>query len=122
MTRSLLILFTALLLSCTQESTTLPDPLEAGWKGEPVCKLLEENDSVRILQCTFPPGVGHEKHYHPPHFAYAIRGSRFRLEDASGVRELEFPSGSNYYSQGIDWHTALNIGKDTAVVLIIEPK
>ena len=39
--------------------------LEAGWQGEKVCEVLVENESVRTLRCTFPPGIGHEKHYHP---------------------------------------------------------
>ena len=110
-----------LFIACTSEPH-LPDPLEAGWKGEKVCEVLEENDSIRILKCTFPPGVGHEKHYHPPHFAYSLKATTYRLEDEHGVRELEFPKGSSYYSEGVDWHTALNIGTDTGVVLIIEPK
>ena len=101
---------------------TLIDPLDAGWKGNAVCEILEENEKIRVLQCTFEPGVGHEKHYHDPHFAYAISGSRFRLEDENGTREVDFPSGSNYFSEGVKWHTALNIGDSTAIVLIIEPK
>jgi len=110
------------LSSCDRPKKVLPDPLEAGWKGESVCELLEENDSLRVLRCTFPPGVGHEKHFHAAHFAYSVRGSRFRLEDADGIRELDFPTASSYYSEGVEWHTALNIGEDTAIVLIIEPK
>lgn len=31
----------------------LPDPLEAGWQGVPVCKRLHENDRHRVLKCTF---------------------------------------------------------------------
>ena len=32
----------------------LPDPLQAGWKGEKVCKVLVENESVRTLVAPFP--------------------------------------------------------------------
>ena len=52
-------------LSLAQQ--TLPDPLEAGWKGQKVCEVLVDNESVRTLKCTFPPGVGHEKHFHKKH-------------------------------------------------------
>ena len=43
----------------------LPDGLAAGWKGQATCEKLDEYEQVRILRCTFPPGVGHERHAHP---------------------------------------------------------
>ena len=69
-----------------------------------------------------PPGVGHEKHRHEAHFGYAITGSRFRITDTTGIREVDVPTGSNFYNDGIAWHEVLNIGDSTAVFLIIEPK
>ena len=102
--------------------TTLPDPLVAGWKGEPVCEVLLENDKIRTLKCSFPPGVGHEKHYHKAHFGYALSGSRFRITDAKGVREVDVPTGTHFYNEGIEWHEVLNIGDSLAVFLIMEPK
>ena len=118
---ALCFLFSILILSCKNKNN-LPDPLEAGWNNQPVCELLEDNDRIRVLRCTFPPGVGHEKHYHKPHFGYAISGSKFRIKDTTGVREVSFPSGGHFYSEGTKWHEALNIGDSTAVFLIIEPK
>ena len=115
------IISMSVLWGCRTKNT-LPDPLAAGWKGQAVCEILEENDQLRILRCTFPPSVGHEKHYHPAHFAYALSGSRFRIVDNDGTREVDFPTGANYFSEGVEWHEALNIGDSTAVVLIIEPK
>ena len=56
------------------QQTKLPDPLEAGWEGEKVCEVLQDNEAVRVLRCTFPPGVGHEKHFHAPHVGYALKG------------------------------------------------
>ena len=116
-----LVLILLLLWSCSPKNE-LPDPLEAGWKSESVCEVLEENDKIRILRCTFPPGAGHERHFHAAHFAYSVVGSRFRIKDESGSRDLDFPTGSNYYSEGVLWHEVLNIGDSTAIVLIIEPK
>lgn len=106
---------------CSSKSE-LPDPLEAGWNNSSVCEVMVDNEEMRVLKCTFAPGVGHDKHYHPAHYAYAISGSRFRIEDDNGIREVDFPTGSNYYSEGVEWHKALNIGDSTAVVLIMEPK
>ncbi len=107
--------------SCTSDNE-LPDPLQAGWNNTAVCEVMVDNEEMRVLKCTFAPGVGHDKHYHPAHYAYAISGSRFRIEDESGIREVDFPTGSNYYSEGVKWHKALNIGDSTAVFLIVEPK
>ena len=115
---SILIL---LMQSCKVKSD-LPDPLEAGWKGHKVCKVLEDTDNLRVLKCTFPPGIGHEKHRHKPHFGYTLAGSKFRMEDKNGVREIDVPTGYNFYKDSITVHEALNIGDSTAVFLIVEPK
>lgn len=104
------------------ESLQLPDPLQAGWKGEPVCEKLLENAQNRILRCTFPPGVGHERHYHQSHFGYALSGGQMRLTDANGVREVDLTTDTSYSSDGVDWHEVLNIGTTTVTYLIVEQK
>ena len=109
------------LWSCKPKNN-LPDPLEAGWKNEKVCEVLEESEKLRVLRCTFAPGVGHEKHFHKPHYGYTVAGSRFQIKDEKGLREVDVLSGSGFNSQGVDWHEVLNIGDSTAVFLIIEPK
>jgi len=108
-------------VSC-KKSNPLPDPLEAGWNNAAVCEVLEEGPKLRVLQCTFPPGVGHERHYHDAHFGYTISGSTFRIKDTTGVKEVNVPTGSHFYNEKISWHEVLNIGDSTAVFLIIEPK
>ncbi|WP_323788554.1 cupin domain-containing protein [Psychroserpens sp.] len=117
---SSIILF--LLLCNCKEIKNLPDPLEAGWNNEVVCEVLEDNDKVRTLKCTFPPGVGHERHYHKSHFGYTLAGSTFRIKDTSGTREVNIPTGYSFYNEKVDWHEVLNIGDSTAVFLIVEPK
>ncbi len=100
----------------------LPDPLEAGWKGEPVCEQIHEDSDQRILRCTFAPSVGHERHFHNRHFGYAIAGGRMRIKDSGGTREVELATGSSFSSDGVAWHEVVNIGNSTVVFLIIEPK
>lgn len=117
----LLILIVALCTACTP-TPNLPDPHEAGWEGEKVCEILFENDKQRVLRCTFPPGVGHEKHYHAPHFGYTIKGSKFRIEDDRGVREVDVPTGYHFSNEEITEHEVLNVGDSTAVFLIVEYK
>ena len=103
-------------------NSDLPDPYEAGWQDEKVCEVLEDNDKLRVLKCTFPPGVGHEKHYHNPHFGYALVGGAFKIVGASGTREASFPTGYSWSKDEVTEHQVLNIGDSTSVYLIIEYK
>ena len=108
-------------VACTT-SPVLPDPLAAGWKGVPVCEQLHDDSDQRVLRCTFEPGVGHERHYHAPHFGYTINGGLMQITDESGTREVDVPAGSSFTSAGVIWHEVVNIGNTTAVFLIVEPK
>ena len=109
-------------LTACENKTTLKDPLQAGWNNKSVCEVVEDNPKVRVLKCTFPPGVGHERHFHASHFGYTIKGSKFQIKDTTGIREVNVPTGTEFYNEGIAWHEVLNIGDSTAVFLIIEPK
>ena len=118
------VVLVALLICCLacENKTTLPDPLQAGWDNKAVCEVVEDNPKIRVLKCTFPPGVGHERHYHASHFGYTVQGSTFQIKDTTGTREVNVPTGTQFYNEGIDWHEVLNIGDSTAIFLIIEPK
>lgn len=112
-----------LFFGCKQATKSeLPDPYEAGWKGEKVCEILEDNDKIRVLKCSFPPGVGHEKHEHQPHFGYALIGGTFKMDDAKGLREVSFPTGYSWTKDVVSQHQVLNVGDSTSVFLIIEYK
>ena len=100
----------------------LPDPVAAGWQGESVCEILREDEELRIFRCTFPPGVGHERHFHPRHFGYALSGGTMRITSDGGTREVTLKTGSYFFSEGIAWHEGLNIGDTTVSYLMIEPK
>ncbi len=115
------LLCITVLIGCTQNQK-LPDPLEAGWKGEKVCEMIHEDDDIRVLKCTFPPQIGHELHYHQPHFGYTLVGGTFQITDESGTRTLEVKTGSNFRNTEIISHEVLNVGTTTAVFLITEIK
>ena len=119
---NILYLFTCLLITSCKSIKKLPDPLEAGWKETKVCTALKENDKIRTLKCVFPPGIGHEKHFHAAHFGYTITGSKFRITDKTGTREINVPTGYDFYNKKIEWHNVLNIGDSTAIFLIVEHK
>ena len=116
-----LIATVAVVGACKVQSP-LPDPLEAGWNGEPVCEKLHEDSEHRILRCTFPPAVGHERHFHGQYFGYAISGGRVEITDSSGTREADLVTGSSFASDGVAWHEVVNIGDSTIEYLIVEPK
>ena len=118
-TRSLLIF----LLACSKAGVAdeFPDPVAATWQGEPVCETLSETADMRVFRCIFPPGVGHERHFHARHFGYALSGGRMRITDAAGTREVNLQTGTYFSSDGIPWHEVLNIGDTTVSYLMIEP-
>lgn len=123
---SLALLFMAPVIALAQGALParwqdLPDPIEAGWQGQPVCELLQANADIRIFRCVFPPGVGHERHFHAGHFGYALSGGTMRITDASGTREARLTTGSHFSSEGIEWHEVLNIGDTEVSYLMIEP-
>ena len=120
-TTILTIIFGYIFLGC-ENKNQLPDPLKAGWKGQSVCEVLEDNKETRVLKCTFPPGVGHEKHYHNPHFGYTLAGGKFRITDTTGTREVDVPTGYSFSKDKVTIHEVLNVGETTAVFLIMEYK
>jgi quercetin dioxygenase-like cupin family protein len=95
----------------------------AGWRGERTCELLHEDAQIRVLRCSFPPGVGHEMHYHPPHFGYALEGeSTMRITSSESVEERPARAGTFFSNDTEVRHAALNIGAETTTYLIVEKK
>jgi hypothetical protein len=45
-----------------------------------------------------------------------------RITDEKGTVDRELETGACWHSDGIDWHEALNVGTETAIYLIVEPK
>jgi beta-alanine degradation protein BauB len=104
-------------------SADLPDALEAGWKGQKTCEVLDEYEQVRVLRCTFPPGVGHERHSHPHgDFGYVLSGGKMQVTDAKGTQVVEDKMGDHWVSGPIEWHEAVNVGDTTLSYLIVEMK
>jgi beta-alanine degradation protein BauB len=104
-------------------SADLPDALEAGWKGQKVCEKLGEYEQVRVLRCTFPPSVGHERHSHPRgDFGYVLSGGKIQVTDAKGTEVFEDKTDDHWVSGPIEWHEAVNVGDTTLSYLIVEMK
>lgn len=108
------------LTSLAQE--ILPDTIEAGWKGKKVCEVLYEDEKMRAVRCVYPPGVGQDRHYHPPYFSYVISGGSIRITTAEGTREATSMAGRSSHSDGVAWHELVNIGDTTIDYIAIEEK
>ncbi len=112
----------SLILAHAQETEGLPHGFDAGWKGMKTCTLVFETPEVRVGQCSFAPGVGHEKHYHNPHFGYVLEGSTMLIQDASGEHEVTTGTGDTWSTTHVTVHEAINSGATTARYLIVEPR
>lgn len=110
------------LIACTAASPQLPDPVQAGWHGHKVCEVLADNAQVRTARCTFPPGEGHERHFHGAHWGYVLAPSTMRITTAKGTVVRELKAGDTWWSDGLAWHEVLNVETTTGVYLIVEPK
>jgi quercetin dioxygenase-like cupin family protein len=99
----------------------LPHAFEAGWEGQKTCELLFEDNTVRVGRCVFPPGIGHEKHYHNPHFGYVLESGTMRVTDSKGEHEVTTKFGTSWSTMEVTVHQALNTGETTTSYLIVEP-
>jgi quercetin dioxygenase-like cupin family protein len=121
-----IVLTTALLfaanLALAADTAGLPHAFDAGWQGQKTCELLFENEAVRVGRCVFPPGIGHEKHFHNPHFGYVLEGATMRLVDADGEQTVTTETGGSWSTSEVTVHEGLNVGETTARYLIVEPK
>jgi quercetin dioxygenase-like cupin family protein len=119
----MLVLALAACATASAQIAPLPMALCAGWEGERVCEQLHEDAMMRVLRCTFPPGVGHEPHYHPPHFGYVLSGeSTMRITTDEGVAERPVRAGGSFSSDVEVRHAVLNVGDETTTYLIVEKK
>lgn len=87
------------------------------------CELLFEDATTRIGRCVFPPGIGHEKHYHNPHFGYVLEGGTLLITNSEGEqRQSTTIKGADWSTTTTTVHEAINIGDTSTSYLIVEPK
>lgn len=104
------------------EGEPLPHAFDAGWKGAKTCEVLYETAEARVARCAFPPGVGHEQHYHNPHFGYVLEGGTMRITDATGEKDVQVETGSSWSTTERTVHQGVNVGATTTSYLMIEPR
>jgi quercetin dioxygenase-like cupin family protein len=98
----------------------LPHAFDAGWLGQKTCTLLHEDQTMRVGRCVFPPGVGHEKHYHNPHFGYVLEGGTLRIVDSEGEYVVTTEAGGSWSTTAVSVHEAMNVGDTTTSYLVVE--
>ena len=81
-----------------------------------------ENDRVRVLEATLPPGEKEQLHSHPAYVIYVIEGGKVRNHSADGrVTESELATGDTVYRDPLT-HWAENIGTTTIHMILVELK
>lgn len=100
----------------------VPDPLSVEWQGQKICEKLFEDEQIRILRCTIPPGAVHVKHSHIASFGYVLSGGKSQVEDGKGTHQGESKTDDYWNGDPIAWHEVKNVGDTTQRYLLVEKK
>ncbi len=85
-------------------------------------KVRFENDRVRVLEATLPPGVKEAVHSHPSYVIYVLQGGKYRNYASDGkITEGELKTGEVLYRDPLT-HAAENIGQTTMHMILVELK
>src|SRR6266481_3895913 len=85
-------------------------------------KVRFENDRVRVLEATLPPGVKEQVHSHPAYVIYVLEGGRYRNYASDGkTTEGELKTGEVLYRDPLT-HAAENIGDTPLHLILVELK
>jgi quercetin dioxygenase-like cupin family protein len=85
-------------------------------------KVRFENDRVRVMEATLPPGVKEQVHSHPAYVIYVLEGGRYRNYSSDGkVTEGELQTGDVLYRDPLT-HAAENIGDKPLHMILVELK
>ena len=119
---SVLVLFPVHATPADTIPENLPHAFDAGWEGRKTCEVLFEDSATRVARCVFPPGVGHEKHYHNPHWGYVLECSTLLIRDDQGERTVVTEAGGSWSTDKVTVHEAVNTGEATTSYLIVESR
>jgi quercetin dioxygenase-like cupin family protein len=86
------------------------------------CKVVLENDHVRVIRVVQKPGEKIEMHSHPAYILYALSSGKARFTSADGKsEERELKAGQAVWSDAVT-HSSENVGTTDERVLVIELK
>ena len=99
------------------------DPVDGLVSSPENFKLLLENDRVRVLQYTLPPGARDHWHTHAPRVGYVLSGARIRVTAPDGSHmEHDEKTGDNYWAGFSPLHDTMNISTTPDIALLVEVK
>src|SRR2546430_5736838 len=85
-------------------------------------KVRFENDRVRVMEATLPPGVKEQVHSHPAYVIYVLEGGRYRNYASDGkVTEGELKTSDVLFREPLT-HAAENIGDKPLHMILVELK
>jgi quercetin dioxygenase-like cupin family protein len=85
-------------------------------------KVKFENDRVRVMEATLPPGAKENVHSHPAYVIYVLEGGKYRNYASDGkTSEGELKTGEVLYRDPLT-HAAENIGNTTMHMILVELK
>ena len=125
MTRLSIAIVAATMLSApfVANAQDVPDAVSVEWQGKKPCEKLYEDDQIRILRCSLPPGAKHVRHQHPTNFGYILNGAKLLAQNANGMQpQQELETDSIVVSPPVPWHEVTNVGDSTLRVVVVEMK
>ena len=85
-------------------------------------KVTLDNQQVRVMEATLPPGAKERMHSHPSSIVYVLTGGTLRSHAPDGkVSDATYTAGQALYRQPLT-HWAENTGTTTLHLLVIELK
>ena len=115
----ILIIAIVLTVSLCASPTRAQDPAVVNSK---TIRVRFENDRVRVLEATLPPGVREQVHSHPAYVIYVVAGGKYRNYASDGkITEGTFQTGDVIYRDPLT-HAAENIGDKPMHFILVELK
>ena len=119
MLRNVSLIVVAIAVVWSAMSVSAQDPTVV---NSTTIRLKFENERVRVLEATLPPGVKEQVHSHPAYVIYVVEGGRYRNYAADGkIIEGTFNTGDVIYRDPLT-HAAENIGDKPMHLILVELK
>ncbi|MDZ7362720.1 MAG: cupin domain-containing protein [candidate division KSB1 bacterium] len=113
------IVFATLTFVLVTRSAVAQDPVKV---APSMCKVLLENDRVRVLDFWVKPGGKIPMHSHPAAVTYFITTGKMKTTMPDGkVTEMEPKAGEARWAEAVT-HANENIGTTEAHVIVVEIK
>ena len=109
-----------ILASCTSVTSKMLLPEQV---SPDVYDVLLENEDVKILNVSFPPGKGDNMHDHYPFTFYVVDGGKLEVTLPDGkVNEMEAGDGFSGHNEKGVRHRVKNIGEKPVNIILVEHK